>query len=77
MWLSAAATLTRTVIALAIAAAWTIPVGVAIGFNPKWSYRAQPLVQVAASVPANTVFPILLRRVARLIPGDSTSRRFC
>jgi NitT/TauT family transport system permease protein len=68
VWLSAGATLTRTVIALAIAAAWTIPVGVAIGFNPKWSYRAQPLVQVAASVPANTVFPILFV-VLLAIPG--------
>jgi NitT/TauT family transport system permease protein len=68
VWLSAGATLTRTVIALAIAAAWTIPVGVAIGFNPKWSYRAQPLVQVAASVPANTVFPILFV-VLLSIPG--------
>jgi NitT/TauT family transport system permease protein len=68
VWLSAGATLTRTVIALAIAAAWTIPVGVAIGFNPKWAYRAQPLVQVAASVPANTVFPILFV-VLLSIPG--------
>jgi NitT/TauT family transport system permease protein len=68
VWLSAAATFTRTVIALAIAAAWTIPVGVAIGFNPKWSNRAQPLVQVAASVPANTVFPILFV-VLLAIPG--------
>ena len=31
---SAAATFARTVIALVISAAWTIPVGVAIGFNP-------------------------------------------
>jgi NitT/TauT family transport system permease protein len=68
VWLSAAATFARTAIALIIAAAWTIPVGVAIGFNPKWSYRAQPLVQVAASVPANTVFPILLL-VLLAIPG--------
>ena len=68
VWLSAGATLTRTVIALVIAAAWTIPVGVAIGFNPKWSYRAQPLVQVVASVPANTVFPILFV-VLLAIPG--------
>jgi NitT/TauT family transport system permease protein len=68
VWLSAGATLTRTVIALAIAAAWTIPAGVAIGFSPKWSYRAQPLVQVAASVPANTVFPILFV-VLLSIPG--------
>jgi len=65
---SAAATFGRTLLALAIAAAWTIPVGVAIGFNPRWSTRAQPLVQVAASIPANTVFPILLL-VLLSVPG--------
>ncbi len=65
---SAAATFTRTVIALVISAAWTIPVGVAIGFSPKWAARAQPLVQIAASVPANTVFPILLL-VLLAVPG--------
>jgi NitT/TauT family transport system permease protein len=68
VWVSAAATFARTLVALTIAAAWTIPVGVAIGLNPRWSYRAQPLVQIAASIPANTVFPLLL--VALLaIPG--------
>jgi NitT/TauT family transport system permease protein len=68
VWVSAAATFARTAVALLIAAAWTIPAGVAIGFNPRWSYRAQPIVQVAASVPANTVFPILLL-VLLAIPG--------
>jgi NitT/TauT family transport system permease protein len=68
VWISAAATFGRTLLALVIAAAWTIPAGVAIGFNPRWSSRAQPLVQVAASIPANTVFPLLL--VAMIaIPG--------
>ena len=65
---SAAATFARTLIALVISAAWTIPVGVAIGFNPRWAARAQPLVQIAASVPANTVFPILLL-VLLAVPG--------
>ena len=51
VWVSAAATFARTLVALAIAAAWTIPAGVAIGFNPRWSARAQPLVQIAASIP--------------------------
>ncbi len=68
VWVSAGATFARTVVALAIAAAWTIPAGVAIGFNPRWSYRAQPLVQIAASVPANTIFPILLL-VLLSVPG--------
>jgi NitT/TauT family transport system permease protein len=66
--ISAAATFARTLIALVVSAAWTIPVGVAIGFNPRWAARAQPLVQIAASVPANTVFPILLL-VLLAVPG--------
>jgi NitT/TauT family transport system permease protein len=68
VWVSAAATFARTLIALVISAAWTIPVGVAIGFNPRWSARAQPFVQVAASVPANMVFPIILV-VLLAVPG--------
>ncbi len=68
VWVSAAATFTRTLVALAIAAAWTIPAGVAIGFNPRWSLRAQPLVQIAASIPPNTVFPILVL-VLLAVPG--------
>ncbi len=68
VWVSAAATFARTLVALAIAAAWTIPAGVAIGFNPRWSARAQPLVQIAASIPPNTVFPILVL-VLLAVPG--------
>jgi NitT/TauT family transport system permease protein len=68
VWVSAAATFARTLIALAIAAAWTIPVGVAIGFNPRWAARAQPVVQIAASIPPNTVFPVLVL-VLLAIPG--------
>ena len=66
--LSAGATLLRTTIALALAAAWTIPAGVAIGMNPRWARRAQPLVQITASVPATAVFPILLLGLLAL-PG--------
>jgi len=58
--LGAGATFLRTLIALIIAAAWTIPVGVAIGTNPRWSHRAQPIIQIIASVPATAVFPLLL-----------------
>jgi NitT/TauT family transport system permease protein len=68
VWISAAATLGRTLVALAISAAWTIPAGVAIGFNPRWSARAQPWVQIAASIPANAVFPILVVAIVAL-PG--------
>ena len=65
---SAAATFTRTLIALAIALAWTVPVGVAIGMNPRWAQRAAPIVQTIASVPATAVFPVLLLFLLQL-PG--------
>jgi NitT/TauT family transport system permease protein len=65
---SAAATFLRTTLALVLAAAWTIPVGVAIGTNPRWARRAQPLVQITASVPATAVFPVLLLALLAL-PG--------
>ncbi|GAC1477081.1 MAG: ABC transporter permease subunit [Gemmatimonadaceae bacterium] len=65
---SAGATFVRTTIALLIAAAWTIPVGVAIGMSPTWSRRLQPLVQITASVPATAVFPVLLLALLSL-PG--------
>ena len=57
---SAGATLLRTTVALVIGAAWTIPVGVAIGLNPRLAKRAQPIVQMVASIPALALFPALL-----------------
>jgi NitT/TauT family transport system permease protein len=66
--MGAGATFLRTLAALILAAAWTIPVGVAIGTNPKWSHRAQPIIQIIASVPATAVFPLLLA-VLLGIPG--------
>ena len=54
----AGATFLRVIAALVIGAAWTIPAGVAIGFNPKLARIAQPLAQIAASVPATALFPM-------------------
>jgi NitT/TauT family transport system permease protein len=65
---SAGATFTRTAIALVIAVAWTVPVGVALGMNPRLAQRAAPLVQTIASVPATAVFPVLLLVLLQL-PG--------
>jgi NitT/TauT family transport system permease protein len=62
------ATLMRVVAALIIALGWTIPVGVAIGSNPRLSAWLQPVVQIAASVPATALFPVLLLLVIGL-PG--------
>ena len=53
-------TLLRVTAALAIATAWTVPAGVAIGLNPRLSRLLQPVVQVVASIPATAVFPILV-----------------
>jgi NitT/TauT family transport system permease protein len=57
---AAGATFLRTVAALLIGTLWTVPVGVSIGMNPKLARRAQPLVQMAASIPATALFPVLL-----------------
>ena len=56
----AATTFLRVNVALLIASAWTIPAGVAIGFQPKLARIAQPLAQVAASIPATALFPVVL-----------------
>jgi NitT/TauT family transport system permease protein len=57
---AAAATLVRTFAALLIGTAWTVPLGVSVGLNPRLARRAQPLVQMAASIPATALFPVLL-----------------
>lgn len=62
-------TFMRVNLALLIAVAWTIPAGVAIGFNPKLARLAQPLAQIAASVPATALFPVLLLALIRLGGG--------
>ena len=60
IFLGAGATLLRVAFTLFLAGLWTIPVGVMIGLKPKLSAIAQPIVQVAASVPATALFPIIL-----------------
>ncbi|MGC2110189.1 MAG: ABC transporter permease subunit [Candidatus Korobacteraceae bacterium] len=64
-----AATFGRVMVALLIGALWTIPVGVAIGFNPRLARIAQPLAQIAASVPATALFPIVLLVLIRIGGG--------
>ena len=60
IFVGAGATLLRVVFTLALAGLWTIPVGVIVGLKPKLSAIAQPLAQIAASVPATALFPIIL-----------------
>jgi NitT/TauT family transport system permease protein len=54
------ATALRVFIAMIIALAWTIPAGVGIGMNARMAKWVQPLAQIAASVPATALFPVLL-----------------
>jgi NitT/TauT family transport system permease protein len=69
--LAAFATWLRTLAALLIGIAWTVPAGVAIGLSPKWSRRLQPVVQVIASIPATALFPVLLLALLGLPGGLS------
>jgi len=65
----AMATLLRVAISLAIAAAWTIPVGVLIGTNRKAAAVLQPIVQILASIPATALFPIILMVLINVTGG--------
>src|ERR1700761_3374590 len=65
----AATTFLRVNVSLLLAAAWTIPTGVAIGFNPKLARIAQPLAQIAASFPATALFPVILLGLMKLGAG--------
>lgn len=57
---SAGYTFLRVNGALLIGSLWAIPVGVAIGFSPRLARIAQPLAQIAASIPATALFPVIL-----------------
>ncbi len=62
------ATLLRVVVALGIALAWTVPLGVAIGTNRRLATWLQPVVQITASIPATALFPVFLLLLVGL-PG--------
>ena len=61
----AGATFLRVELALALSALWTIPVGVYIGLRPRLASVTQPLAQIAASVPATALFPIIILMLVR------------
>ena len=63
------ATFLRVNVSLLLGALWTIPVGVAIGFSPRLARIAQPLAQIAASVPATALFPVVLLVLIKLGGG--------
>ncbi len=55
-----AATALRVLTAMLIAMAWTIPLGVLVGSNPRLATFLQPIVQIAASIPATAFFPLIV-----------------
>src|SRR3981081_2956710 len=65
----AGATFVRVEFVLIIAALWTVPVGVAVGLRPRLASIAQPIAQIAASVPATALFPIVLLVLIRVGGG--------
>jgi NitT/TauT family transport system permease protein len=69
IFVGAGATFLRVEVSLLLAALWTIPVGVFVGLRPRLSAIAQPIAQVAASVPATALFPIVLLVLIRMGGG--------
>ena len=65
----AGATFLRVELTLLLAGLWTIPAGVFIGLRPRLSAIAQPIAQIAASVPATALFPIVLLLLIRIGGG--------
>jgi NitT/TauT family transport system permease protein len=60
------ASFVRTMTAVTLGAAWTLPVGILIGLSPLWSSRLQPIIQVLASFPAPMLFPLVTIFLARM-----------
>jgi len=59
----------RVAVALAIAFGWTVPLGVYIGMNARLAAWLQPLVQIAASIPATALFPVFVLMLLNLPSG--------
>jgi NitT/TauT family transport system permease protein len=62
----------RVLAAAALAAAWAVPVGIAIGRSPRAARFLQPLIQVAASFPAPMLFPLVAPALAAAGVGGNT-----
>ncbi len=65
----AGATFLRVELTLLLAGLWTVPAGVLVGLHPRLAAVAQPVAQIAASVPATALFPIVLLFLIRIGGG--------
>jgi NitT/TauT family transport system permease protein len=66
VFLALFASFLRTTAAVALGAAWALPVGILIGSSARWSQRLQPVLQVVASFPAPMLFPLVTLLLAVL-----------
>jgi NitT/TauT family transport system permease protein len=71
--LGAGETSARVAVSLLITIVWTVPAGIYIGLRPQVARIAQPLAQIAASVPATAVFPVMLLLLLRVGGGLSVA----
>jgi NitT/TauT family transport system permease protein len=58
-------TFARVIGSVALATAWTLPVGVIIGRSPRLARLMQPLIQIVAAFPAPMLFPIVILTLER------------
>jgi len=65
----AGATFFRVEGAVALAALWTLPVGIFVGLRPKICALVQPIAQIAASEPATAFFPVVLLLLVQIGGG--------
>jgi NitT/TauT family transport system permease protein len=68
-----ASTFLRVLSAVVLASLWTVPLGVMIGRNPRWSRVFQPIMQMAASFPAPMIFPVVVGGLLLFGVGLGTS----
>lgn len=71
--IGAGATFLRVCAALLFGTLWTVPAGVAIGSSQRLARFAQPLAEIAASVPATALFPVVLLLLIRAGGGMNSA----
>ncbi len=59
----------RVLTSLVLSLVITVPIGVTIGRDPQLSRLLQPIVQIAASVPATALFPLLMLALSQVGGG--------
>jgi NitT/TauT family transport system permease protein len=69
IFVGAGASFLRVEFTLLLAGLWTVPAGIFIGLRPRLAAAIQPVAQVAASVPATALFPIVLLALVQIGGG--------